>query len=114
MQAYLTALANVYDPHSDYFNKSQADNFAIGMNLQLFGIGAELYSDEGYCTIRRVTPNGPAEKSRKLKAKDRIVAVAPSGGSGRSTPPRTPSMDRTKRRRRQRPGRRSGAPRPGA
>lgn len=78
MQVYLTALANVYDPHSDYFNKSQADNFAIGMNLQLFGIGAELYSDEGYCTIRRVTPNGPAEKSRKLKAKDRIVAVAQS------------------------------------
>jgi len=78
MQAYLTALANVYDPHSDYFNKSQADNFAIGMNLQLFGIGAELYSDEGYCTIRRVTPNGPAEKSQKIKAKDRIIAVAQS------------------------------------
>jgi carboxyl-terminal processing protease len=80
MQAYLTALANVYDPHSDYFNKSQADNFAIGMNLQLFGIGAELFSDEGYCTIRRLTPNGPAEKSNKLKAKDRIVAVAQSNG----------------------------------
>lgn len=78
MQAYLTALANVYDPHSDYFNKSQADNFAIGMNLQLFGIGAELFSDEGYCTIRRLTPNGPAEKSKLLKAKDRIVAVAQS------------------------------------
>jgi carboxyl-terminal processing protease len=78
MQIYLTALANVYDPHSDYFNKSQADNFAIGMNLQLFGIGAELYSDEGYCTIRRVTPNGPAEKSGKIKAKDRIVGVAQS------------------------------------
>ncbi len=78
MQAYLTALANVYDPHSDYFNKSQADNFAIGMNLQLFGIGAELFSDEGYCTIRRLTPNGPAEKSKKIKAKDRIVAVAQS------------------------------------
>jgi carboxyl-terminal processing protease len=78
MQGYLTALANVYDPHSDYFNKSQADNFAIGMNLQLFGIGAELFSDEGYCTIRRLTPNGPAEKSKKIKAKDRIVAVAQS------------------------------------
>jgi len=78
MQAYLTSLANVYDPHSDYFNKSQADNFAIGMNLQLFGIGAELWSDEGYCTIRRLTPNGPAEKSNKIKAKDRIVAVAQS------------------------------------
>lgn len=78
LQVYLTALARVYDPHSDYFNNRQAENFAIGMNLALFGIGAELYSDDGYCTIRRLTPNGPAEKSKKIKPKDRIVAVAQS------------------------------------
>ena len=76
MQVYLTALAHIYDPHSDYFNKSQADNFAIGMNLALFGIGAELYSDDGYCTIRKLVAGGPADKSKKIKEKDRIVAVA--------------------------------------
>ena len=78
VQVYLTALTHVYDPHSDYMNKIQADNFAIGMNLALIGIGAELYSDDGYCTIRRVMPGGPAEKSKKIKEKDRIVAVAQS------------------------------------
>ncbi len=78
LQIYLTALARVYDPHSDYFGHSALDSFAISMNLSLFGIGAELMSEDGYCTINRLLPNGPAEKSKKIKVKDRIIAVAQS------------------------------------
>src|SRR5690606_21672273 len=40
LELYLTSLAHVYDPHTDYFNPRQAENFAIGMNLTLYGIGA--------------------------------------------------------------------------
>jgi carboxyl-terminal processing protease len=76
LQMYLTTLARVYDPHSDYMGHAQLESFAIGMNLSLFGIGAELFSDDGYCTIRRLLPGGPAEKSKKIKEKDRIIAVA--------------------------------------
>jgi carboxyl-terminal processing protease len=76
MQIYLTALAHVYDPHSDYMDKQQLDNFAMSMNLSLEGIGAELTSPDGYCTIRKLVPGGPAEKSGKVKVNDRIVAVA--------------------------------------
>src|SRR5207247_3466236 len=76
LQVYLTTLAHVYDPHSDYFGHAQLESFAIGMNLRLFGIGAELTSEDGYCTIRRLLPGGPALKSKKTKEKDRIVAVA--------------------------------------
>ncbi|HEX7470439.1 MAG TPA: carboxy terminal-processing peptidase, partial [Verrucomicrobiae bacterium] len=82
LQTYLTALARVYDPHSEYLGKSAAESFAMQMNLALFGIGAELFSSEdgGFCTIRRLMPGGPAIKSGKLKAGDldgdRIVAVA--------------------------------------
>ncbi len=77
LEIYLTALAHVYDPHSDYMNLRQAQNFSIGMNLSLFGIGAELgVSEEGYCKINRLLPGGPAMKSKKLKEQDRIVAVA--------------------------------------
>ena len=77
LQTYLTALAHVYDPHSDYFGHAQLDQFSIAMNLSLFGIGAELTTTEdGYCTIRRLLQGGPAMKSGKLKEKDRIVAVA--------------------------------------
>lgn len=79
MGVYLTALAHVYDPHSDYFDAEQLQQFTINMNLALFGIGAELRSDdEGYCRIERLLPGGPAEKSKLVKPGDRIVAVAQS------------------------------------
>jgi carboxyl-terminal processing protease len=78
LQIYLTTLAHVYDPHSDYFGHNELDTFAIGMNLSLCGIGAELVSEDGYCTIRRLLPGGPAVKGGKIHEKDRIVAVAQS------------------------------------
>jgi len=78
LQIYLTALAHVYDPHSDYFGHSALESFAISMNLSLFGIGAELMSEDGYCTINRLLPGGPAIKSKLINIKDRIVAVAQS------------------------------------
>lgn len=81
MQVYLNALAHVYDPHSDYFNKVQADNFAIGMNNTLFGIGAVLTTDaDGFCKIQELKP-GPAMNSKQIKAGDRIVAVAQGEGA---------------------------------
>ncbi len=76
LQAYLNALARAYDPHSDYFSAPKAQDFSIGMNLSLFGIGAQLTEDDGYCTIRSLVPGGPAAKSKELNEKDRIVAVA--------------------------------------
>jgi carboxyl-terminal processing protease len=77
IQYYLTALAHVYDPHSDYFGKSELDNFSIGMKLSLFGIGAVLTSEDGFCKIRELKP-GPAMRSAKLKPNDKIIAVAQS------------------------------------
>ncbi len=78
LQAYLNALAHAYDPHSDYLNTEHAQDFSIGMSLALFGIGAQLSEDDGYCTISLLVHGGPAEKSKQLHEKDRIVAVAQS------------------------------------
>jgi len=78
LQYYLTALAHVYDPHSDYLGRAQLEQFSISMNLSLFGIGAELLSEDGYCKIRRLMPGGPAIKSKQIKENDCIVAVAQS------------------------------------
>jgi len=78
LEYYLTSLAHVYDPHTDYMGRSQAENFAITMNLALFGIGAVLGTDmDGYCKIMEIKP-GPAMNSKKIKVGDRIVAVAQS------------------------------------
>lgn len=76
LQVYLNALAHAYDPHSDYFSAPRAQDFSIGMNLSLFGIGAQLREDDGYCTVFSLVPGGPAAKSKQLNEKDRIVAVA--------------------------------------
>jgi carboxyl-terminal processing protease len=79
LEIYLDALAHVYDPHSDYMGHEQMDSFAIAMNLSLFGIGATLQSDDGYCTIHELVPGGPAARSKLLNPGDRIVAVAQAG-----------------------------------
>jgi len=78
-QYYLSSLTHVYDPHSDYLGKDSLENFAISMNLSLFGIGAVLQSEDGYCKVRELKP-GPAMRSKKLKPGDRIVAVAQDEG----------------------------------
>jgi carboxyl-terminal processing protease len=74
---YLEWLARSYDPHSDYQGPMEYEDFAMQMNLSLFGIGAELRSEDGYCKIE-VLLNGPAKLSKKIKVGDRIVAVAQS------------------------------------
>jgi carboxyl-terminal processing protease len=79
LQVYLDALAHVYDPHSDYLGHEEMDSFSIAMKLSLFGIGATLESVDGVCTIRALTPGGPAARSGLLKRGDRIVAVAQAG-----------------------------------
>jgi carboxyl-terminal processing protease len=76
LEIYLTSLAQAYDPHSDYMGKSQLDNFVINMNLSLFGIGALLRSEDGYCKIESLVAGGPAARSKKIKPGDKIIAVA--------------------------------------
>ena len=75
LEVYLNALTHVYDPHSDYLGRAQMDDFSIAMNLSLFGIGASLRAEDGYCKIYELIPGGPAARSGLLKPGDRIVAV---------------------------------------
>ncbi len=79
LDVYLNALAHVYDPHSDYFDREEMQSFSIAMNLSLAGIGATLQSADGYCKIVEMVPGGPAARGGVLKNGDRIVAVAQAG-----------------------------------
>ncbi|NLY58015.1 MAG: carboxy terminal-processing peptidase [Gammaproteobacteria bacterium] len=75
-QSYINALAQVYDPHTQYMSPENAENFDINMGLSLEGIGAVLQSDNDYTKIVRLVPAGPAEKSKQLAPADRIIGVA--------------------------------------
>jgi len=76
MKLYLDALAQAYDPHSEYLSKADMKNFSINMGLSLVGIGAMLRSEDGYAKIESLVPGGPAQADGRLKVGDRITAVA--------------------------------------
>ena len=80
LEFYLEALAQVYDPHSDYMGAEQLKSFEIGMNLALIGIGATLRIDDGFCKVYELIPGGPAARSGLIKAGDRIVGVSQKQG----------------------------------
>ena len=75
-QIYINALAELYDPHTNYFSPRNSENFNINMRLSLEGIGAMLKREGEYVTIERLVTAGPAEKQGELQPNDKIVSVA--------------------------------------
>src|SRR5438874_1585838 len=73
---FLDAVAQSYDPHSEYLSKADLKNFSINMGLSLVGIGAMLRTEDGYAKIESLVPGGPAQADGRLKVGDRITAVA--------------------------------------
>jgi carboxyl-terminal processing protease len=73
---YMNSFALSVDPHTQYFSPHRTENFNINMSLSLEGIGAVLQTEEEYTRVRRLIAGGPAERSKLLKAADRIVGVA--------------------------------------
>ena len=80
VKLYLDALAQTYDPHSEYLSKADFKNFNIQMGLSLVGIGAMLRTEDGYAKIESLVPGGPAQTDGRLKVGDRITAVGQGGG----------------------------------
>src|SRR5436190_178700 len=80
IKLFLDALAQAYDPHSEYLSKADMKNFSINMGLSLVGIGAMLRSEDGYAKIESLVPGGPAQLDGRLKVGDRITAVAEGSG----------------------------------
>src|SRR5438477_1039818 len=80
VKLFLDALAQAYDPHSEYLSKADLKNFSINMGLSLVGIGAMLRTEDGYAKIESLVPGGPAQTDGRLKVGDRITAVAQGNG----------------------------------
>ncbi|MEP6811150.1 MAG: carboxy terminal-processing peptidase, partial [Chthoniobacterales bacterium] len=80
VKLFLAALAQTYDPHSEYLSESDLKNFSINMGLSLVGIGAMLRSEDGYAKIESLVAGGPAQKQGGIKVGDRITAVAQGSG----------------------------------
>ena len=94
LKLFLDALAQTYDPHSEYLSKSDLKNFSINMGLSLVGIGAMLRSEDGYAKIESLVPGGPAQTDGRLKVGDRITAVGQGASRIRRCPRHAPRQSR--------------------
>lgn len=74
------AFATAIDPHTNYFGPVESENFNDDINLSLEGIGAVLSQEDEYTVIESILPGSPAEKSKQLKPKDKIVGVKQKDG----------------------------------
>jgi len=75
-QILMDAFTEAIDPHTNYFNPRNAEAFNQEMSRSLEGIGAVLQSENEVTKIASIMPGGPAFKSKKLNAGDKIIAVA--------------------------------------
>lgn len=74
-QNFMNAYTQEIEPHTNYLSPRTSENFNIQMRLSLEGIGAVLQREDEYTVIRQIVKGGPADKGKKLKVGDRIVAV---------------------------------------
>lgn len=75
-QTYINAVARSFDPHTTYMSPRSSNDFDIQMRLSLEGIGAVLRLVEENVEIMELVPGGPADLSKQLKPKDKIIGVA--------------------------------------
>lgn len=73
---YLNTITNIYDPHSDYLEPIDKQNFDIRFSGRLEGIGARLQNDGDYTKVSEVVVGGPAWKTKELQDGDIITKVA--------------------------------------
>ncbi len=74
-QSFINSYTTSIDPHTAYFSPRASENFDISMRLSLEGIGAVLKSEDDYTFIHKIVPGGPADLSKKLHSKDKIIGV---------------------------------------
>ncbi len=76
LSQYVNAFTNIFDPHTEYYQPIDKQNFDIGMSGRLEGIGARLQTDGESTKVNEIIVGGPAWKDGKLEANDRIMKVA--------------------------------------
>ena len=75
-ELFLNSITTLYDPHSAFMSKDTYDDFNMVMHNSLVGIGALLAYENDSCIVKQIYDGSPADKSKQIKAGDKIVAVA--------------------------------------
>lgn len=81
LSMFLSALAQSFDPHSDYLTKEDLEDLDSDMSLSMVGIGAVLTSEDGFTKVVDLLPGSPARKDGRIRVNDRIVGIAQGSGA---------------------------------
>ncbi len=76
ISTYFNVIANIYDPHTNFFEPKDKENFDISMSGKLEGIGARLRTNGEETTVVSIVPGSPSWKQGDLEPKDAILEVA--------------------------------------
>lgn len=74
--AFANSIANIFDPHTEYFAPVDRKKFDQSMSGQFEGIGARLQSKDNVLTVSEIIVGSPSYKQGELKAGDAIIKVA--------------------------------------
>ena len=78
-ETYVNSITHLFDPHSDYLNPKEKEDFDIRMGGKLEGIGARLSPQDDMTKVVSIIPGGPAWKGKELQVDDLITAVKQKG-----------------------------------
>lgn len=74
--AFINAIANAYDPHTEFYPPKDKASFDIAMTGRLEGIGATLSERDGQIKVAEIVPGSASYRQGELKAGDVIMKVA--------------------------------------
>lgn len=72
---YLNTMTGLYDPHTNYLQPIDKENFNIRFSGRLEGIGARLSTEGDYTKVASIVVGGPAWKGKELEENDIILSV---------------------------------------
>ena len=77
LSTFINSIANIFDPHTEYFEPIEKQSFDISMSGRLIGIGARLQTDleSDFTKVTDIMIGGPAWKQGELKEGDLIMKV---------------------------------------
>ncbi|MBT8232528.1 MAG: carboxy terminal-processing peptidase [Saprospiraceae bacterium] len=78
-ETYVNSITHLFDPHSDYLNPKEKEDFDIRMGGKLEGIGARLSTQDDMTKVVSIIVGGPAWKGKELQVDDLITAVTQKG-----------------------------------
>ncbi len=76
VSAFINAIANAYDPHTEFYPPKDKATFDIAMTGRLEGIGATLSERDGQIRVTEIVPGSASYRQGELKAGDIIMKVA--------------------------------------